>query len=316
LSREVFSFSGMKGPAASWNLGIIVALALIASLLLFSALVQRINRLQITNVLAFVGDKGRETIKDMAPVSGGATKHIATSGEWLADDALARTLTYSGAPKAVCRIDVGLLMRLAQEARGMIVVTCAVGDTLVLDTPVLRIHGSFGGIDDRQLLTAFELRPERTFEQDLKFALRLLVDIAIKALSPAINDPTTAVQTIDQLEDLLKRIQRHKLASGEVRDTAGILRVVIPVPTWEDYVNLAFEEIRQYGADSVQVMRRMRSALNALLSAAQDEEMQTILRRFLADLDVSIDRSFDNPGERLLAKHEDRQGLGGSHRSL
>ena len=72
-----------------------------------------------------------------------------------------------------------------------------------------------------QLRRAVVLRPERTFEQDPKYPLRLLVDIAIKALSPAINDPTTAVQAIDQIEDLLRRLGRRDLDAGYARDTDG-----------------------------------------------------------------------------------------------
>src|SRR5467141_2460896 len=91
--------------------------------------------------------------------------------------------------------------------------------------------------------------------------IRLLVDIAIKALSPAINDPTTAVQAIDQIEDLLRRLGGHDLDAGYARDADGDLRLIFPMPTWEDYLVLAFDEIRHYGSDSVQVMRRLRSAL-------------------------------------------------------
>jgi uncharacterized membrane protein len=96
--------------------------------------------------------------------------------------------------------------------------------------------------------------PERTFDQDPRYAIRLLVDIAIRALSPAINDPTTAVQALDQIEDLLLRLGRSRLQVGPARDAAGTLRLVIPQPTWEDFVVLAFEEIRYSGATSVQIM--------------------------------------------------------------
>jgi uncharacterized membrane protein len=108
-------------------------------------------------------------------------------------------------------------------------------------------------------MQAIELATERTFEQDPKFAIRLLVDIAIKALSPAINDPTTAVQAIDQIEDLLVRLGRRELDVGYGRGPSGAVRVIVPMPTWEDYLTLSFDEIRQFGASSVQVMRRLRS---------------------------------------------------------
>src|SRR4029077_4464554 len=103
------------------------------------------------------------------------------------------------------------------------------------------------------LMRAVHLTTIRTFEQDPKYAIRLLVDIAIRALSPAINDPTTAVQALDQIEDLLRRLGRRQLDAGYARDATGSIRVIFPVPTWQDYLALSFDEIRQFGATSVQV---------------------------------------------------------------
>jgi uncharacterized membrane protein len=87
-----------------------------------------------------------------------------------------------------------------------------------------------------------------------------LVDIGIRALSPAIDDPTTAVQALDQIEDLLRRLGGRQLDRGQAFDTLGMLRLTFPVPTWEGYLALSFDEIRQYGATSVQVVRRLRAA--------------------------------------------------------
>ena len=112
-----------------------------------------------------------------------------------------------------------------------------------------------------------EFGEERTFEQDPKYAIRLLVDIAIKALSPAINDPTTAVQALDQIEDLLLRLGQRHLEIGKYYDGDGELRLVVPFPTWDDLVRLAFDEICFYGATSVQVMRRMNALIADLTRA-------------------------------------------------
>ncbi len=90
------------------------------------------------------------------------------------------------------------------------------------------------------------------------------VNIAIMALSPAINAPTTAARTIDQLEDFLRRLGSVELDAGSAVDEGGALRLVFPTPTWEDYLTLAFDEIRQFGSSSVQMLRRMRSALVGL----------------------------------------------------
>jgi uncharacterized membrane protein len=150
---------------------------------------------------------------------------------------------------------------------------------------------------------------ERTFEQDPKYAIRLLVDIAIKALSPAINDPTTAVQALDQIEDLLLRLGRRQLQVGTARDADGAPRLVIPGPTWEDFLMLAFDEIRFCGATSVQIMRRMRALISDLISALP-KERHPALRHYQKRLDSTIARSFEDAEEQLEASIEDRQGLG------
>ncbi len=135
------------------------------------------------------------------------------------------------------------------------------------------------------------------------------MDIAIKALSPAVNDPTTAVQALDQIEDLLLRLGRRRLELGAIRDSSGALRVIIPHPNWEDFVVLAFDEIRFYGATSVQVMRRMKALISDLISVLPDERKQAV-RHFQERLNSTILRSFADPEEKLEASIEDRQGLG------
>ena len=191
---------------------------------------------------------------------------------------------------------------------------CAVGDTLVEGTVLLRVHGAESPLQEEALLKAVRLGRERTFEQDPKYPIRLLVDIAIKALSPAINDPTTAVQTIDQLEDLLRRLGAADLHAGSAADENGAVRLVFPTPTWEDYRTLAFDEIRQFGASSVQVLRRMRSALVGLSESLPSEERAQAARRYLEHLDHLIEASPFDLEDQRMARQEDRQGIGLSGR--
>ena len=193
---------------------------------------------------------------------------------------------------------------------------CAVGDTLVEGDVLLRVHDAGTPLPEEALLRAVHLGKERTFEQDPKYPIRLLVDIAIKALSPAINDPTTAVQTIDQLEDLLRRLGAAELDAGDVADEDGALRLVFPTPTWEDYLTLAFDEIRHFGSSSVQVMRRMRSALVGLAESLPSEERVEAVRRYLEHLDRVIGALPFDVEDRSMARQEDRQGIGLSRRRV
>ena len=150
----------------------------------------------------------------------------------------------------------------------------------------------------------------RSFEQDPKYAIRLLVDIPIRALSPAVNDPTTAVQALDQIEDLLRRLGCRQLEAGYPRDAAGKIRVIFPVPTWQDYLALAFDEIRLCGAASIQVDRRLREALVGLGETVAVDERRAAVQQYLDHLNLEIRQSSFDDQDRAAAQQEDRQGLG------
>jgi uncharacterized membrane protein len=104
------------------------------------------------------------------------------------------------------------------------------------------------------------------------------------------------------------------LDAGYAHDADGVLRLIFPMPTWEDYLALAFDEIRQYGSDSVQVMRRLRSALAGLADSVTDDTRIGAVARYLKQLDAAIDRSHLTADDQQTARQEDRQGLGLSRR--
>jgi uncharacterized membrane protein len=204
-----------------------------------------------------IGDRGRQVINDMfrsldEKAHSGTVPALGPENTRLGP--ATQALNYTGAPHTVAKLDIHALADQAERTGGLIVMKCVVGDTLVDGVPILQIYGAKSHIPERALMRAIDLQWERTFEQDPKYPIRLLVDIAIKALSPAINDPTTAVQTIDQIEDLVRRLGQRDLDAGYICDTRGIVRLIIPMLRWDDYLRLAFDEIRQYGATSVQVM--------------------------------------------------------------
>ena len=297
---------------------LLVTVLLILSMMVFAKLVQRLNDIQITNVLHFVGQQGREVIRAMFPrldtPAGATPESWRTAIEDVQRRPVTQTLRYSGEPQTVTRFQITALVQQAQAADAVIVMECAVGDTLVEDSLLLRVHGGQQLLAENPLRQAIQLAKERTFEQDPKYPLRLLVDIAIKALSPAINDPTTAVQAIDQIEDLLHRLGRRALDAGCVMDDLGDLRLIFPTPTWEDYLTLAFDEIRQYGASSVQVIRRLRSALLGLADSLTEAERKDLVQRYLHRLNLAVEHSVFDAEDRVMALEEDRQGLGQSRR--
>lgn len=280
---------------------------LLASVAMFIALIERISLLQIHRMLGFTADHGRRVIDETYPSLDAAVATFDPRETELLPVTL--TLKHTGRPLTIQALDTPALLELASVTGAVVVVSASVGDTLVESGVMLRVHGGTHPIDERALRAAFVLGGERTFEQDSKYAIRLLVDIAIRALSPAVNDPTTAVQALDHIEDLLLRLGRRRLEIGALRDGAGALRLVVPYPGWDDFLILAFDEIRHCGSTSVQVMRRIR-ALAADLIRALPPERHAALHHQLQRLDTTIASSFQDVVEQQEASVEDRQGLG------
>ena len=285
--------------------GWFVIISMLACVAMFIALIEKLALLQVHRMLAFTAEHGRRVIEQTYPPLDAPAARVDRAA--LRADA-ARPIPYVGSPRALQALDTRALLTLAATAGAVIEVRASVGDTLVEGTELARMSGG-RAIDAAPLRAAFIVGHERTFEQDPKYAIRLVVDIAIKALSPAVNDPTTAVQALDQLEDLLRRLGRRRLEIGDLRDADGALRVVVPHPSWDDFLALALDEIRYYGRDSVQVMRRMK-ALVADLIASLPAERHASLRRHQQRLDTTIAKSFADAEEKLEASVEDRQGLG------
>jgi uncharacterized membrane protein len=191
-------------PFVSWSFCIVL---LWVSLFVFALLVQRLADLQIANTLRFIGDQGRAVIAESF-ARAHRTRSVASSSSPDAPHGPStQIIRFDGPPHYVQSLDLAALLGLARDAGGRIVLDCAVGDMVTSGSVLARVHGGTAPVRDAALMRAIRLGLERTFEQDPKYPLRLLVDIAIKALSPAINDPTTAVQALDQIDDLLRRLR-------------------------------------------------------------------------------------------------------------
>jgi uncharacterized membrane protein len=202
------------------------------------------------------------------------------------------------------------LTTAAEKTDGVIELAPQIGDFVAEDEPLFNLYGSARAVDEKVLRTAIVFGSERTMEQDPAFAFRIVVDIAIKALSPAINDPTTAVLAIDQLHRMLRSVGRRNLRTDEILDASGRLRVIFRTPNWDDFVHLAFTEIRAYGANNLQIVRRLRAMIENLKETLPSHR-QNELQHELSLLDREAKRLFVYPEDLALAGIADSQGLGG-----
>ncbi|MFJ9811067.1 DUF2254 domain-containing protein [Streptomyces sp. NPDC101158] len=212
---------------------------------------------------------------------------------------------------AIQAFHVSALVAEAARHDCVLVVPRLIGDSVVPGAVLFEVHGGVSRPDPERVLGLVALGAERTIEQDPAFALRVLVDIAIRALSPAVNDPTTAVQVINYIERFLYTVGTTRLPGRYVlADGQGKARLVLPGRTWDNYLQLAVCEIRDYGSSSVQICRRLRGLFEGLLDTLPPEQHGAILRE-MSLLQESVERAFADPARRALAQQPDLQGIGG-----
>ena len=211
----------------------------------------------------------------------------------------------------VLAANVPALVAAAEKAGGAIEFAPQVGDFVATGDPLFKLYGEkSASIDPSALIESIVFGSERTLDQDPTFAIRIIVDIALRALSPAINDPTTAVLAIDQLHRMLRRVGQRNLRTDRILDAAGRLRVYFRTPNWEDFVHLAFSEIRGCGSNNLQIVRRLRAMIDNLL-ATLPQHCHAALEEQRSLLDRAIEAQFKQPEESSLARTPDAQGLGG-----
>jgi uncharacterized membrane protein len=208
--------------------------------------------------------------------------------------------------------DMNGLVNLANQHDCLIELVPEVGQFVAEGDPLFRIYNGGDGLSDKALRNSVAKGEERTPEQDPLFAFRILVDIASKALSPAINDPTTAVIAIDQIHHLLRDVGIRNLGRGYALGRRGQVRLIYRRPNWDDFVLLGTTEIRHYGRDSIQVQRRLRAMLKDLMETLPAQRMP-ILQKELDLLATSTKRTFQDVDDQHLATEGDMQGIGGSY---
>ena len=221
-----------------------------------------------------------------------------------------RVIDHQGRSTTVLAVNLELLVAEAERSNGAIEFVPQVGDFVSVNDPLFNLYGGAGSIDEATLRSAVAFGAERSMEQDPTFAFRIVADIALKALSPAINDPTTAVLAIDQLNRMLRAVGKRHLRTEEISDKTGTLRLIFRTPNWDDFVHLTFSEIRSCGSNNLQIVRRLRAMILNLLQTLPLHR-HAALNEQLSLLDREIAKNFAYPEELALAQVPDTQGLGG-----
>ena len=213
---------------------------------------------------------------------------------------------------AIQAIDTDGIVKFAADRGLVCVFPHTVGDFVTAGGVLVEVYGPGSERDASRIRGMIALGSERTIDQDPAFALRILVDIAIRALSPAVNDPTTATQMINHIGALLLGLGTSDPAGrGLFFSHDGQVRLAVPTRTWEDYLALGVNEIRHYGRNSPQTCRRLRAMLIDLQAAVPPANRPTVSRQLMM-LDKMVTESFADSDQREFALRHDRQGIGGA----
>jgi len=307
-----FSFAVLRRVEATYvpEVGVTIAGILITtSLLVFVFFFDRfIHRLRPVTVAALVAGAGRRSFEDAVRLTDRPELRFSVEATVAEPTLLVRT-EQAGTIQAV---DPDGLVNWARDNDATVVLTRVVGDFVPTGTTVLEVYGSVGDAvaAERRLRGMIALGEERTIQQDPAFAVRIMVDIAIRALSPAVNDPTTAVQVIDHLGETLRLIGTTNLERRSRTAGGTGAAVVMRTRRWEDFLALGVTEIREYGASSIQVMRRLRALLEELEQSVRPEHRLPVEQE-LERLDAVLEERWGATVDHARAGVSDRQGIGG-----
>ncbi len=261
------------------------------------------HSIRAVNVVRRIAIDARETLEAMFPEHAVDPPEAAAA---LPPPDEARILTNRCGGGVVASVDCESLVAYARARDLVIEMIPEVGAFVPAGAPLFRVWGD-GSCEAPDPCAHVMLTVERTAHQDPAFGFRQLVDIAEKALSSALNDPTTAIQAFDAIHDLLRTLAVRRIPPASHADAEGRVRLVVPSTGWDAYVHLAFDEIRQYGESSLQVVRRLRAGLEDLLTVAPPDRRPALVRQ-LDLLDEALVRGFPSR-ERDVAREPDDRGV-------
>jgi uncharacterized membrane protein len=229
----------------------VVALILVVGALAFMRVLQTraFVSMLLAPTLSAITERGREVLDGLyRPLHGAERPPVRLPG-------MKRTVTWAGQPTVLQQLHLAPLVAAAGRADSVVVLRQTVGATLLPGLPIADVHG--GDLGDDLVLRAVVSGPERSFNQDPLLAFRLLADIALRALSPAVNDPATAVEAIDSLEGLLGLIAARTDRADQLTDAAGAVRVILCLPRWEDFARSCLDDLIAASAASPMVLLRL-----------------------------------------------------------
>jgi uncharacterized membrane protein len=208
-------------------------------------------------------------------------------------------------------IDHGRIVELAEAHELTLRAEITVGDFVIEGSPLASLWSRGTATDDvlEKLVTAVVLGAERTPFQDVEIGIIELVDVAVKAMSPSVNDPTTAVQSLNRIGQVLVRLGRTLHARGRYRTADGRVCLMLRTPTFDGAVELAFDQIRHYSQDNAMVMERMFRVIGEVASLVKPAYWPPLAGAVERGL-LAVEKSITHPADRERALAAGRAALG------
>lgn len=216
-------------------------------------------------------------------------------------------------------VDKDALLRAVKKCNAVVQLDLAPGSSLVSGVPFATAwpveKGAVLGAETRETLThevnaAVATGFERTNVQDVEFGFRQLVDVAVRALSPGLNDPTTAVHVVGHLSDLLCRLAERNPGPEHLTDDNGRVRVVLSLPTLRGLLDMSVDQPRKYGAADPAVAGRLLGLLHELAWCDRKGQYRQDIRHHVEQMRAAIlAANYSDPQRRSLLESADSRGL-------
>jgi uncharacterized membrane protein len=279
LGSFAYVSSVALGTAAGATVSILVPILGLLSVLASLAIARRLQlsalrSVQLAPILQDLADRGRAVLDQLYPEP--FAEALPSS---LAEPDHPVGVVWPWPPAVLRQIDLPPLLAVAERLDAEVFLTVGVGDTLWQDQVVIQVSTAPSAEEEEELLTGIEAGIERSFAQDPLLVFRLLNDIGLRALSPANSDPYTAIQVLDTIEGLLRRLTTRHLDVSVVPGGDGRSRVRLSLPDWEKFLVAAVDELLDGGRDLPTVRRRLLTLLNNLIALSPPPRLPALQRR-------------------------------------
>jgi len=291
-------------PSLAVFFGFLLALTGVGVLIFFIHHI--ISRIQDSNIISSVASETLDAIDKLFPDTLGDGEIEENDEEWSTQ---LNEPQWQPIPSAntgyIQNLDEAELLLIAIEHNTVLRMECGIGEFVISGMPIIRMNAEKEPSEEliKSLNGIYAIGSYRTVDQDIGFGIRQLVDISLKALSPGINDTTTAVMCVDYLAAIMTKLVTRRIFSL-YRYEEEVLRVVVRGPTFEKFLTTAFDQIRRDSKDNVTMIISLLGALKIIAGETRNSQRLALIRQKVDAIYEQADRYIQSPYDRSLIEKE------------